>query len=39
MKNKKTLIWEILFLVLVFGATVYGVFRGEDLTQVLHILR
>ena len=38
MKNKKTLIWEILFLVLVFGATVYGVFRGEDLERIEEII-
>ena len=33
MKNKK-LIGEILFLLLVFGATVYMVFRGEDLKRI-----
>lgn len=37
MKNKK-LIWEILFLLLVFGITVYMVFRGEDLKQTLAVI-
>lgn len=37
MKNKK-LIGEILFLLLVFGVTVYMVFRGEDLHQTLAII-
>ena len=37
MKNKK-LIGEILFLLLVFGATVYMVFRGEDLKQTLAVI-
>ncbi len=39
MNNKKTLIWEILFLILVFGVTVYGVFRGEDLKLNLQIIQ
>lgn len=39
MKKKKTLIWEILFLLVVFAATVYGVFRGQDLGENLRILR
>ena len=37
MKNKK-LIGEILFLLLVFGVTVYMVFRGEDLHQTLAVI-
>lgn len=37
MKNKK-LIGEILFLLLVFGVTVYMVFRGEDLHQTLSVI-
>lgn len=38
-KKKKTLIWEVLFLLLVFAVTVYGVFRGQDLGENLRILR
>ena len=37
MKNKK-LIGEILFLLLVFGVTVYMVLRGEDLHQTLSVI-
>ena len=37
MKNKKR-IWEILFLLLVFGSTVYMVFHGEDLERTLEII-
>lgn len=39
MRNKKTLIWEVLFLVIVFGITLYAVFRGEDLGQTLQIIK
>ena len=31
MRDKKKAVFNILFLLLVFGLTVYGVFRGEDL--------
>ena len=30
MRDKKKAVFNILFLLLVFGLTVYGVFRGED---------
>ena len=30
MRGKKA-VWNVLFLVVVFGLTVYGVFHGEDL--------
>lgn len=31
--------WEILFLLVVFGGTIYGVFHGEDLGKSIQIIR
>lgn len=39
MENKKKLFVQVLFLLVVFAGTVYGVFHGEDLGQILQILR
>jgi glycosyltransferase 2 family protein len=39
MKNKKRMLFNIVFLILVFAGTVYGVFHGEDLNQIARILR
>ena len=39
MGNKKKLIFEIAFLLVVFGGTVYGVFHGENLGQTLQAIK
>lgn len=39
MRDKKKAVFNILFLLLVFGLTVYGVFRGEDLESMMHSIR
>lgn len=39
MENKKKILWESLFLVLVFGGTVYGVFHGEDIGKNIQIIK
>ena len=39
MENKKKMIFNILFLFLVFAATLYGVFHGEDLSEIAEILK
>lgn len=39
MENKKKLFWEVVFLIVVFAGTVYGVFRGENLGKSIQIIR
>lgn len=39
MENKKKLFWEVVFLIVVFAGTVYGVFHGEDLGKSIQIIR
>ena len=39
MENKKKMIFNVLFLFLVFVATLYGVFHGEDLSEIAEILK
>lgn len=39
MRSVKKNMWNLLFLFLVFGLTVYGVFRGEDLTKLIAIMK
>ena len=39
MRDKKKAVFNTLFLLLVFGLTVYGVFRGEDLESMMHSIR
>ncbi|MBS6195996.1 MAG: flippase-like domain-containing protein [Clostridiales bacterium] len=39
MKNKKKIIGNGIFLVLVFGFTLYGVFYGEDLSRIQETIR
>ena len=39
MRDKKKAVFNTLFLLLVFGLTVYGVFRGEDLESMMHSVR
>ena len=39
MENKKKMIFNVLFLFLVFAATLYGVFHGEDLSEIAEILK
>ena len=39
MENKKKMIFNVLFLILVFAATIYGVFHGEDLSEIAEILK
>ena len=31
MGNKKKMVFNVLFLVLIFAGTIYGVFHGEDI--------
>lgn len=38
MENKKKLFWEVVFLIVVFAGTVYGVFHGEDLGKSIRII-
>ncbi|MDD3361377.1 MAG: lysylphosphatidylglycerol synthase transmembrane domain-containing protein [Hespellia sp.] len=38
MENKKKLLLQVLFLLVVFAGTIYGVFHGEDLGKILHII-
>ena len=39
MENKKKFVFNIVFLILVFGGTLYGVFHGEDLGEIADILK
>ena len=39
MESRKKRILEVLFLVLVFGGTMYGVFHDEDLGQIFRIIK
>lgn len=39
MENKKKILWNSLFLLLVFGLTIYGVFHGEDVGAVLEAIQ
>ena len=39
MENKKKFVFNIVFLILVFGGTLYGVFHGEDLGKIADILK
>lgn len=39
MENKKKFLFNIIFLILVFGGTLYGVFHGEDLGEIVNILK
>ena len=39
MAEKKKMIFNIVFLILVFAGTLYGVFHGEDLGKIVHIVK
>ena len=39
MESKKKMLFNVVFLILVFAGTIYGVFRGEDLKKILGIIR
>ena len=39
MGNKKKMVFNVLFLVLIFAGTIYGVFHGEDIGQISDILQ
>lgn len=39
MKNKKKVIGNVLFLLLVFSLTIYGVFHGEDMGAVAEAIQ
>ena len=39
MDNKKKMIFNTVFLLLVFGGTLYGVFHGEDLGEIVRIIK
>ena len=39
MADKKKMIFNIVFLILVFAGTLYGVFHGEDLGEIVHIVK
>ena len=39
MKTKKKAIFNTVFLILIFSITVYMVFKGEDLGEIIHTVR
>lgn len=39
MENKKKMVFNVAFLIIVFVGTIYGVFHGEDLGELLKILK
>ena len=39
MESKKKTIFNVLFLIVVFAGTLYGVFHGEDLGEIVHIIK
>ena len=39
MRDKKKAILNTVFLILVFSLTVYMVFRGEDLGEIIHTVQ
>ena len=39
MENKKKTIFNVVFLLVVFVGTIYGVFHGEDLSEIAEILK
>lgn len=39
MENKKKMAFNVVFLILVFAGTIYGVFHGEDLGEIARILK
>lgn len=39
MENKKKMVFNVTFLIIVFVGTIYGVFHGEDLGELLKILK
>lgn len=39
MAEKKKMIFNIVFLILVFAGTLYGVFHGENLGEIVHIVK
>lgn len=39
MKNRQKNFWNVIFLFSVFGLTVYGVFKGKDITTMLKIMK
>lgn len=39
MENKRKMIFNVLFLLLVFAGTIYGVFHGEDIGEIVKILK
>lgn len=39
MRNKKKAIFNTIFLILIFSITVYMVFKGEDLGEIIHTVR
>lgn len=39
MESKKKMVFNVVFLVLVFAGTLYGVFHGEDLGEIFRILK
>ena len=39
MENKKKTIFNVVFLLVVFAGTIYGVFHGEDLGEIAQIIK
>ena len=39
MENKRKMVFNVVFLVVVFGLTLYGVFHGEDLGRIADIIK
>ena len=37
MENKKKTIFNVIFLLVVFAGTMYGVFHGEDIGEIVKI--
>ena len=39
MRSKRKMLLDILFLIIVFALTLYGVFHGEDLGELLQTVK
>lgn len=39
MENKKRMVFNVVFLIIIFVGTIYGVFHGKDLSQIADILK
>ena len=39
MENKRKMVFNVVFLLLVFAGTIYGIFHGEDLGEIVRVLK